>query len=167
MCQYIGMMKRAALKVPVEKLAFFVMAEEFGDWLRAKREAMSLRQEDLGALLGVDRVQIHRYETGQQWPKRQAIPRIAEALGVDVNEALLAWARSGLDLPEPIRYVTDPDTVQVVEAYEGLGPPNKRIAAHVLDAMRQAEEEERKGIIGGDREASGRETEADEESGEE
>lgn len=65
-----------------------------------------MSQSELARKLGVDRVTIYRWETGQQRPESaETVARFARETGVDVDEALAAAGlRPGIQAPaEPTR----------------------------------------------------------------
>jgi len=56
------------------------------DDLKALRRRKHLSQERLGALVGVSYQTIALWENGTSQPRRQYIPKLAEALEVDANQ---------------------------------------------------------------------------------
>lgn len=52
------------------------------------RQAKGLTQEQLSELSGVHRVTIARFETGTASPNLKTIERLAEALGVQVDDLI-------------------------------------------------------------------------------
>lgn len=54
--------------------------------LRKVRKALGLTQRRLAILSGVDRVSIARYETGRVSPNIRNLTKLADALGVPVDE---------------------------------------------------------------------------------
>lgn len=69
---------------------------------RAREGAVPpINQSELARRLGVDRVTIYRWETGQQRPeKADTVKVFAQVLGLDLDEALAAAGlRPGVDVP--------------------------------------------------------------------
>ena len=52
------------------------------------RERAGLSQQALGDKIGVSQVAIHKWETGQNKPRIEAVFRLANALDVTVSELL-------------------------------------------------------------------------------
>lgn len=71
----------------------------FGERLKLAREGAGLTQDELAAKLGVDQVQISKYERSVTGPKYVRLEVIAEAIG-DVN--YLTWLLSGRGKIPPI-----------------------------------------------------------------
>lgn len=73
------------------------MLREIGDCIREARKNAGLNQEQLSELSRLNRVTIAKYESGKIEPGAQALTRIADALGVTVDELL---GRKQLHPPE-------------------------------------------------------------------
>ena len=56
-----------------------------GDKLKAARKKMGLRQEDVSAVLGVERQCISQYERSANFPSRKNLEKLAELYNVDIN----------------------------------------------------------------------------------
>lgn len=56
--------------------------------LREIRRAHGMTQEALSAFSGVNRVSIAKYETGKSAPSLETAKRLADALGVTVDELI-------------------------------------------------------------------------------
>lgn len=56
--------------------------------LRAAREAKKITQEKLAEMLEVSRVTVARYESGDRWPDRDTLLRIADILDCSVDYLL-------------------------------------------------------------------------------
>ena len=54
--------------------------------LRAWRERKALSQRDLARVAGISQFSISKIETGQQEPRPSTIRKLAEALGVTLDE---------------------------------------------------------------------------------
>lgn len=61
----------------------------FGERLRLAREAVGLTQERLADLLGVDQVQVSKWERGNTQPRMERLQRIGAAVG------FLDWLLTG------------------------------------------------------------------------
>lgn len=58
----------------------------FGSRLRELRAAAGISQRELASRAGVHQVQVARYETGRHMPPWDTICRLADALGVAVDQ---------------------------------------------------------------------------------
>ena len=67
----------------------------FGAWLKARRKALDLRQEDLAFQVGCSFKTIEKIESGERRPSRQVAELLAAELGVpaDEREAFVRYAR--------------------------------------------------------------------------
>ena len=70
-------------------------AASFGQWLKRRRKARDITQQELADLVGYAKSTIHMIECGERRPSRQLIALLAGHLGVaeDEREAFLRWAR--------------------------------------------------------------------------
>lgn len=59
-----------------------------GDQIKRLRKIKKITQEDLGKLVGLSGVAIMRYEKGQREPNLETIQKIADALGVSINDLI-------------------------------------------------------------------------------
>ena len=64
------------------------MSTEFGNRLKALRQARSIKQEDLAAALNVSRFTVLRWEAGEYEPRLSELVKIAEALNVSLDELM-------------------------------------------------------------------------------
>jgi transcriptional regulator with XRE-family HTH domain len=81
-------------------------------YLRAARRAADLTPAGLAKAASVGRATIYRYEAGEARPERvEIVIRIADALGLDLDEALIAAGlRPGAAVARPRRQVPpDPE----------------------------------------------------------
>jgi transcriptional regulator with XRE-family HTH domain len=62
--------------------------DTFAQALRRLREKAGLTQQALADAAGLHRVQVARFEAGRFAPRWDAVQRLADALGVGVNEFL-------------------------------------------------------------------------------
>lgn len=109
----------------------------FGDAIRAARQSLGVRQEDLADRVGMKRSQLSRLENGN--PKNPGMPtrqRLAEGLGISVDEVM----RIGRDYIDssPMVVQLQPDQVQHwvdTMRRDGRGAPSIQ---HALRVVRQA-----------------------------
>ena len=91
-------------------------AAKTGNYIRDKREAKGLTQEQLAELVDVTSRSIQNWENGKVSSiKLEKLDRLAAALGVSINEI-----RSGqdLDVSSDIKNVLDDLTRQIIQAEE-------------------------------------------------
>ncbi len=62
--------------------------KKFGEKILEIRLKREMSQMDVGALLGIDRENIRKYEKGLQEPRLSTIVKFAEAFEIDYNELL-------------------------------------------------------------------------------
>lgn len=91
----------------------------FGLWVRANRRKQDLTQQSLARLVGIDRQQIYRIESGQSGTKRDTIIALAKALNVDTDVAL---DKAGYVLSEPIN--KPKSLAELIDRLEALGVEN-------------------------------------------
>lgn len=72
------------------------MSEALGRRIAEARQRAGLSQTDLGLKTGIAQTQISRYESGRAVPRRTAMGRLAEALGVNFE-----WLMQGEVTPWP------------------------------------------------------------------
>jgi transcriptional regulator with XRE-family HTH domain len=63
-----------------------VYSVAFPEQLTAIRKSRGLTQESLGKLVGITKLQIHRYERGTSQPTLDALKRIALSLNISIDE---------------------------------------------------------------------------------
>jgi transcriptional regulator with XRE-family HTH domain len=69
-------------------ITFTTAAERFGWNLRIARHRARLRQQDLADRMGISQPGISTWERGLCMPKERSVWRLAEALGVDLDDLL-------------------------------------------------------------------------------
>ena len=71
----------------------------FNVWLKQRRRAIDLTQEDLSECVGCSTTTIQKIELGQRRPSKQMALRLAECLSVPMeeHEAFLSFARGGVE----------------------------------------------------------------------
>lgn len=68
----------------------------FGLWLKQRRRALDLTQQDLARRVGCSLETVVKIESGERRPSKQVAERLAVALGVPVDEhsAFMQYARA-------------------------------------------------------------------------
>jgi len=61
---------------------------KFGEKILKLRQEKNMSQMDVGALLGIDRENIRKYEKGLQEPRLTTIIKFTKAFEIDFNELL-------------------------------------------------------------------------------
>ncbi len=124
------------------------MPSVFAQWLRLQREARGLSMNALAQKAGIkSHVHISMLEAGKANPSRPMVRRLARALELNeiaTGEGLVAAGFVPGDDSQPpsaIRYVTDPDALAIVEAYEGASPTNRQLLRSLADEIRRIEED--------------------------
>lgn len=82
------------------------MTKDFGELVRAAREALGLDQAQVARQLDVGQQTVSNWERGKSRPRRAMAPRIAQVLSVDVQKILdaLAVGRTGVtEMTMPVR----------------------------------------------------------------
>lgn len=92
-----------------------------GDVIRRRRKQLNLSQAALGRLVGTDQKTVSRYESGEAVPDIVTGARLADALGVSVNE-LAGRATRTLDLGG-----------EWTAAWQTWGDTGERVDVHPLD----------------------------------
>lgn len=109
----------------------------FGEWLKQKRSAARMTQQQVGDAVGLTRQQVARIESGEQTTRNATAVKLCDALGADPQEglSLLVATQTGSE----IERIPDPDTEALLYAYEGLTDINKEIARSLIQQLREAE----------------------------
>jgi predicted ATPase/DNA-binding XRE family transcriptional regulator len=86
----------------------------FSQWLKERRKALDLTQEDLAERVGCSIWTIRKIETGERKPSRQVVELLADALRVPTEErtAFVTLARTGSGLGEIVARVPHGDLPQ-------------------------------------------------------
>jgi transcriptional regulator with XRE-family HTH domain len=90
--------------------------EDFGAWVKERREVKRLTQGKAASLAGIDRQQWYRIEKGKSGTKRDTVIAIAKALESDEADAL---AKAGFSAEDP--KWKPRNTIELLEALERLG----------------------------------------------
>ena len=102
------------------------MKPSIAETLKLLRKRKRLTQEDLARLLGVSRITVARWETGQRHPTAEQLIRLSEVLGVSPEELLKANTAS-LTLKDFAEWL-----IKEVYKEEGLGTPDERDLERLL-----------------------------------
>src|SRR5215831_12381375 len=72
----------------------------FGSWLKQRRKALDLTQQELADQVGYSVVTIQKIETNERRPSKQITERMADVLVLssDDREAFMAFARRVVDI---------------------------------------------------------------------
>lgn len=101
--------------------------ETWGSYARAARKHAQLSVADLAKLTGIGRATLYRWESGEQRPERaEMVARWAEAVGVDLDEALAAAGlRPGAspDRPSAQQLPLDPDLAWLAQRLQDPRTP--------------------------------------------
>lgn len=95
----------------------------FGQWLKAKREALGWSSEQAAERFGLSQSMVSLYERGVRSPKRETALRIGEALG-DIEGSLKA---AGYAPPTP-----NPEESEFVRAMLSASPEQKALIRGML-----------------------------------
>jgi transcriptional regulator with XRE-family HTH domain len=94
---------------------------QVGQSIRAHRLIAGMSQNELARQLGVSFQQVQKYEKGRNRVGAGRLPRIAEILNIPVSaffhEETGTSAGEGPANPNPLRFITDPNVVKLLNAY--------------------------------------------------
>lgn len=94
-----------------------------GERLKQLRKEAGLTQEELAKKVGLKKQNISRYENSHVEPNIRTAKRIADALGVSIEEMAVGVSLPSPSAPAPV--ALSPDESQLVEDYRGLTPPGQ------------------------------------------
>ena len=94
-----------------------------GERLKQLRKEAGLTQEELAKKVGLKKQNISRYENSHVEPNIRTAKRIADALGVSIEEMAVGVSLPSPSAPAPVPL--SPDESQLVEDYRGLPPPGQ------------------------------------------
>jgi transcriptional regulator with XRE-family HTH domain len=97
----------------------------FGKRLATARKARGHTQEGLAKLVGLTKLQIHRYERGTSQPTMDALKKIAQALSMSIDE--LAF-EDGERKP-------DQELLLLFEGVSRLDPDEKRLIKELIEGV--------------------------------
>jgi transcriptional regulator with XRE-family HTH domain len=118
-------------------------ASSFGQWMRARRQALQLTQRSLGAVVGLTAGMIRKIEADERRPSRDTALRLAEALRVaeDQRRAVVQFARGEAGPPFSWHEVPLPYSRAVAHhlaAPDTHGSALAPIETQALEALRQS-----------------------------
>jgi transcriptional regulator with XRE-family HTH domain len=102
---------------------------EFGPRLRRLREERDISQTELARLLGIDYMQVYRYERGLNLPSLETAIKLAQILQISTDELLTGSERSD---PPAIK------SIKLFEAFrslENLPKEKQDFALQILDSV--------------------------------
>lgn len=102
-------------------------AREFGVRLSQYREQRKLSMAELARQIGIDYMQVHRYEKGQSVPSLETAVRLATVLQLPLD--VLA---TGKEAPPPIR---NPRLLQQIQELDTLPQERQELASGILEAV--------------------------------
>lgn len=108
-----------------------------GSLIREKRMVKRLTQAQLASQFGINKNAIGAWEQGRNTPKVEDIPALCEALDISLFEFF------GIDPP----YKETPEAYALVNKIDDLNSYNLNLTNKIVDAMIEAQEEERRNEI--------------------
>jgi len=102
------------------------MKPNIAETLKLLRRRKGLTQEDLARLLGVSRITVARWETGQRFPTTEQLMRLSKVLGVSPEE-LLKTDKTSLSLKDFAEWL-----IKEVYKEEGLVSPDEEALKKLL-----------------------------------
>ena len=106
-----------------------------GERLKVLRIEAGLTQEELAQRIGLKKQNISRYENSHCEPNIRTAKRIADALGVTIEE--MAVGISVKDTPAPALSLS-PDESQLIQDYRGLTPPGQEYIRQTMAMAKQS-----------------------------
>lgn len=104
---------------------------EFGVRLGQLRERVHLSMTQLAALIGVDYMQVSRYEKGQTLPSLETAVRLARALEVSLDVLV-----NGGESPEPLAApLKNPRLRERMRQLEAIPAERQELVLRVLDTV--------------------------------
>jgi transcriptional regulator with XRE-family HTH domain len=104
-------------------------AREFGVRLTLFREHLKLSMTQLANLIGIDYMQVSRYEKGQSLPSLETAVRLARALQVSLDELA-----TGTEPPAPLPF-NNMRLFERLRKLDQLPPDRQELALRVLDTV--------------------------------
>ena len=102
-----------------------VLAMNFGKRLTEIRKGRGLTQQALGELVGMNGVQIHRYESGNTFPTYEGIRKLAVGLNISSDVLLFEKDERGPDDNLRLQF----------EAISHFAPAEKQLVMEILDSL--------------------------------
>ncbi|HEX9982173.1 MAG TPA: helix-turn-helix transcriptional regulator [Thermoanaerobaculia bacterium] len=105
-------------------------AKEFGFRLYQFREQRQLSMAELARQIGIDYMQVHRYERGQSVPSLETAVRLANVLQIPLDVLV-----TGKEAPVPVAPIRNARLLQQVQELETLPPERQELASRLLEAV--------------------------------
>ena len=105
-------------------------ARVFGVRLTQARTQRRVSMTELARMIGVDYMQVHRYENGQSLPSFETAIRLAGALQVSLD--VLA---NGSEIPEPPPSFRNQTLLAWMRELDALPPERQALAVRMLEAV--------------------------------
>jgi|CXWL01.1.fsa_nt_gi transcriptional regulator with XRE-family HTH domain len=102
----------------------------FAERLRRLRESRGLSKREMASLLGVDPMQISRYELERTLPSAETIVRIAQLFQISTDEVL-----SGSSTPQEPPVIKDPRLFERFRQLDGMPKREREVVLEVIDAV--------------------------------
>lgn len=103
---------------------------DFGPRLRRAREQRRLSMPQLARQIGIDYMQIYRYEKGQSFPSFTTAVRLADLFQISLD--VLAGGR---EIPEPPPSFRNDSILERMRRLDDLPPERQELALRILDAL--------------------------------
>ena len=117
---------------------------DIGEKIRAARQAKGMTQEELGAILGVQKSAIAKYESGRVINiKRSTLKKISDILDIPPIELVFDEAHREMQKKNDImtdvvvRMRTDEDFLSIIEGLNQLTPVQLASVKQVVDAFQK------------------------------
>ena len=130
MVMTIPTLHRTPMALSKEELAFFA---QLGERIAKLRKEQGITQVQLAERLGVSQQTITAYEVGRRRIQVSALPVIAQALGVGIEDLVIAHAK-------PARRGPAPKIQQQLERVSQLPRTRQRMVSEVLDSLLAAQQ---------------------------
>lgn len=113
---------------------------EIGQKIKKARLERGLTQQELGAIVGVQKSAIAKYESGRVVNiKRSTLQKIAKALNIRPSE--LIFNESPRDAAElHVRIITDFELMEALKDYYVLSEENKKIIRDLIRSLKGSED---------------------------
>ena len=113
---------------------------EIGQKIKKARLERGLTQQELGAIVGVQKSAIAKYESGRVVNiKRSTLQKIAKALNIRPSE--LVFNESPKEAAElHVRIITDFELMDALKDYYVLSEENKRMVRDLIRGLKKSED---------------------------
>jgi transcriptional regulator with XRE-family HTH domain len=89
---------------------------EYSEWLKSARAISGFTLMGLAEKAGISHATIQRLESGDRFPSRGMVLKIAEAMGKSADDALFS---AGFLPDRVLEIITDEDEAQILSVYRG------------------------------------------------